>query len=31
VIDKILETSDFDTLVKNFNRHLYLKNLIEWK
>lgn len=31
VIDNIIEASDFDTLVKNFNRHLYLKNQIEWK
>lgn len=31
VIDNLIEATDFDTLIKNFNRHLYLKNLIEWK
>lgn len=31
LIDKIFESTDYDTLIKNFNRHLYLKNLIEWK
>jgi len=31
VIDKIISSTDYDTLVKNFNRHLYLKNQIEWK
>jgi len=31
LIDKIFESTDYDTLIKNFNRHLYLKNQIEWK
>ena len=31
VIDRIIEATDYDTLIKNFNRHLYLKNQIEWK
>lgn len=31
VIDKIINATDYDTLVKNFDRHLYLKNQIEWK
>lgn len=31
LIDKIFESTDYDTLIKNFNKHLYLKNLIEWK
>ena len=30
-IDNIIKAADYDTLIKNFNRHLYLKNLIEWK
>ncbi len=31
VIDNIIQATDYDTLIKNFNRHLYLKNQIEWK
>ena len=31
VIDNIINATDYDTLIKNFNRHLYLKNQIEWK
>lgn len=31
VIDRIFDSTDYDTLIKNFNRHLYLKNQIEWK
>ena len=31
IIDKIIDSTDYDTLIKNFNRHLYLKNQIEWK
>jgi len=31
IIDNIIESTDYDILMKNFNRHLYLKNLIEWK
>lgn len=31
VIDKIIDSTDYDTLIKNFNRHLYLKKQIEWK
>ena len=31
VIDNIIKSTDYDTLMKNFNRHLYLKNQIEWK
>ena len=30
-IDNIINATDYDTLTKNFNRHLYLKNQIEWK
>ena len=31
VIDKIYESTGYETLVNNFNRHIYLKNQIEWK
>lgn len=31
VIGKIIDSTDYDTLIKNFNRHIYLKNQIEWK
>lgn len=31
VIDRIFGAKDYDTLVKSFNRHIYLKNQIEWK
>lgn len=30
-IDNINSTNDFDTLMKNFNRYIYLKNQIIWK
>lgn len=30
-IDTINSTDDFDTLMKNFNRYIYLKNQIVWK
>ena len=30
-IDNIINATDYDTLMKNYNRHLYLKNQIEWK
>lgn len=30
-IDNINSTDDFDTLMKNFNRYIYLKNQIVWK
>lgn len=30
-IDNIMKATDYDTLMKNFNRHIYLKNQIEWK
>lgn len=30
-IDNIMQATDYDTLIENFNRHLYLKNQIEWK
>ena len=31
VIDKIIEATGYEVLMNNFNRHLYLKNQIEWK
>jgi len=31
IIDNIIKSTDYDILMKNFNRHLYLKNQIEWK
>lgn len=31
VIDNIINSTDYDILMKNFNRHLYLKKQIEWK
>ena len=31
VINKLLWAEDYETLTKNFNRYLYLKNKIEWK
>ena len=30
-IDNIMKSTDYDDLMKNFNRHIYLKNQIEWK
>lgn len=30
-IDTINSTDDFDTLMKNFNKYIYLKNQIVWK
>jgi len=30
-IDTINSTNDFDTLMKNFNKYIYLKNQIVWK
>lgn len=30
-IDNIMKSIDYDDLMKNFNRHIYLKNQIEWK
>lgn len=30
-IDNMNSTDDFDTLMKNFNRYIYLKNQIIWK
>ena len=31
VIDKIFDSTGYEDLVNNFNRHIYLKNQIEWK
>lgn len=31
VIDNIIMSQDYDTLMKNFNRYVYLKKQIEWK
>lgn len=31
VIDNIIKATDYTTLIKNFDRHLYLKKQIEWK
>ena len=31
IIDNIIEATGYDTLMNNFNRHLYLQNQIEWK
>lgn len=31
IIDKIIEADDYDPLVYNFNKYVYLKNQIEWK
>ena len=31
VIDKIFDSTGYEDLVNNFNRHIYLENQIEWK
>lgn len=31
VIENIMNAEDYDVLIKNFNRHVYLKKQIEWK
>ena len=31
VLNNIIWATDYDTLIKNYNRHLYLKTQIEWK
>lgn len=31
VIDNIITSKDYDVLMKNFNRYVYLKKQIEWK
>lgn len=31
VIDNIISATDYDFLIKNFNRYVYLKKQIEWK
>lgn len=31
IIDSMMTTNDFETLIKNFNKYLYLKNQITWK
>ena len=31
IVDNIIISTDYDTLMKNFNRYVYLKKQIEWK